>query len=86
MIKIKNAPRYEALLKARKEREKEELMNLDYNDVNEVYNHLVDNHYFTSEELNLITNINGYTVDTLNDCLYSKYGYRDLEQLLEEEY
>ena len=86
MIKIKNAPRYDALLKARKERERQELMNLDYNDVNEVYNYLIDYGFFTENELNLITNINGYNLETLNDCLYSKFGYRDLEQMLEEEF
>jgi len=57
---------------------------IDYNDVSEAYDYLIEHEYFTSEELNLITSINGYTVDTLNDCLYSRYGYRDLEQMLEE--
>ncbi len=86
MVKIKNEPRYDALLKARKEREREELMELDFYDINEVYNYLVDNSYFTNEELRLITDINGFNLETLNDCLYARYGYRDLEQLLEGEY
>ena len=57
---------------------------IDYNDVNEVYGYLIDYGYFTEEELNRITNINGYNLEALNDCLYSRYGYRDLEQMLEE--
>jgi len=42
---------------------------------------LVDRGYFTDRELELVTDINGYSVDTLNDCLYSRYGYRDLDQM-----
>ena len=51
------------------------------NEVNEKWGVLVDNGYFTQEELELITNINGYNVETLNDCIYARYGYRNLEQL-----
>lgn len=86
MRKIKDAPRYKALLKARKEREREELMDLNFYDVNEVYNYLVNNSYFMDDELRLITEINGFNLETLNDCLLARYGYRDLEQLLEGEY
>lgn len=39
----------------------------------------------TKEELSLITNINGYSVETLNDVIYARTGYRDVEQFLEEE-
>jgi hypothetical protein len=45
---------------------------------------LVDMDLFTDRELELITNINGYTMETLNDAIYSRYGYRSLEQLTEE--
>ena len=45
---------------------------------------LVDRGYFTDKELDLVTNINGYSVDTLNDCLYARYGYRSLEQMEDE--
>lgn len=51
--------------------------------VNEVWDLLVDNDYFTVEELQLLTNINGYNLETLNDAIYARYGYRDLEQMLE---
>ena len=49
----------------------------------ELWDYLIDNNIATEETLSIITNINGYTVDTLNDVLYSVTGYRTLEQYLE---
>ena len=37
----------------------------------------------TEEELELVTAINGYNNDTLNDVIYVRTGYRDIEQLSE---
>ena len=51
----------------------------------ELYNTLIDGEFFTHEELDLITSINGYSVDTLNDCIYARYGYRDYDQMKGEE-
>jgi hypothetical protein len=45
---------------------------------------LVDMGFFTDQELELITSINGYNIDTLNDALYARYGYHSLDQMLEE--
>ena len=42
---------------------------------------LLDNGIATEEELNLITGINGLTIETLNDVLYYRTGYRDREQM-----
>lgn len=57
-----------------------------YNDeVIYTWDRLVDAGYFTDEELELITNINGYTMDTLNDCIYARFGYRSLKQMEESE-
>jgi len=53
--------------------------------VNELYNKLIDEGLFTEEELQLITDINGYSIETLNDCIYARYGYRSYEQMTEEE-
>lgn len=53
--------------------------------VNELYDILVDEGYFTAEELSLLTMINGYNIDTLNSALYARYGYRDFEQMQEAE-
>jgi hypothetical protein len=52
---------------------------------NAVYTYLIDNELFTEKELELITNINGYSIDTLNACIYARFGYHSLEQLQEEE-
>lgn len=48
---------------------------------NKLYNKLVDGGYFTEAELKLVTNINGSSVDVLNDCIYARYGVRDYESL-----
>lgn len=53
--------------------------------VNELYDLLVDEGYFTVEELQLLTNINGYSIETLNDAIYARYGYRDFEQMRDYE-
>ena len=50
-------------------------------EVTELYNQLVNGGYFTDEELQLATYIGGYDIETLNDCIYFRYGYRSLEQM-----
>lgn len=40
----------------------------------------------TEEELELMTAINGYNENTLNDVVYVRTGYRDIYQLFEKEY
>lgn len=57
--------------------------NEDLSIVDIVYNYYEDTEMFTAEELQLITNINGYNLEALNDMLFSRFGYRDLEQFLE---
>lgn len=39
----------------------------------------------TEKELELVTAINGYNSDALNDIIYVRTGYRNIEQLLGEE-
>ena len=41
---------------------------------------LIDVGIATTAELSLITDINGYNMDTLNDVLYARTGYRSREQ------
>lgn len=48
--------------------------------VNEYYDFLIEQGIATEAELDLITSINGYNIDTLNDVLYCRTGYRDYEQ------
>jgi hypothetical protein len=38
----------------------------------------------SEDTLQIITNINGYNENTLNNVLYARFGYRDLEQMEEE--
>lgn len=66
----------------------EECCNVYY-DVEEVgtienllYDYYVVSDLFTQEELDLITDINGWHVEIFNDVLFARYGYRDLEQML----
>jgi hypothetical protein len=51
----------------------------------EYYNYLIDYEIVSQETLDIITNINGYTEETLDDILYCVSGYRNIEQYLEYE-
>lgn len=55
-------------------------MNLD-----EYYNYLIDCGIVSEETLDIITNINGYCEETLDDVLYCVSGYNSIEQYLEHE-
>ncbi len=50
---------------------------------NELWDELIDNELFTYEELKLLSNINGFSIETLNDAIYARCGYRDYEQMME---
>ena len=54
-------------------------------DVTEYYNFLIDEGIATEQELNLVTSINGYNIETLDDVLYVRTGYRDYEQYIGED-
>lgn len=47
---------------------------------------LVDLGIATDEELSLVTSLCGNTIETLNDVLYIRTGYRCMEQLGNYEY
>ena len=51
----------------------------------EIWDAIVEYGIATEEELELVTAINGYNSDTLNDVIFVRTGYRNIEQLLEEE-
>lgn len=40
----------------------------------------------SEETLDIITSINGYNLQTLEDVLYAKFGYRSFEQLERKSY
>ena len=46
----------------------------------EMWVKIVDFGIATDDELSLVTCINGYSEETLNDVVYARTGYRDLEQ------
>jgi hypothetical protein len=52
------------------------MLNIDY-----VWNKIIELEIATEEELNLVTSINGYNIESLNDVIYVRTGYRDIEQL-----
>lgn len=55
------------------------------NEIEKIWDYLVESEIATEEELNLITCINGYSVETLNDVIYARTGYRSLDQLIDDE-
>ena len=58
--------------------------------MNESFNTLWDNllefSFATEEELQLVTSINGSTIESLESVLYVRTGYRSWEQYIEEHY
>lgn len=50
----------------------------------ELYDWIIEKGIVSEETLNIVTNINGYSIETMNDVIYAATGYHDREQL--EEY
>ena len=50
-----------------------------------LWDYLRDYMIATEEEMSLVCCINGQSVDTLNDILYVRTGYRDWQQFQESE-
>ena len=51
------------------------------NGLEELWDYLLEQGIATEEELQLITSINGYNEEALNDVLYCRTGYRNIEQI-----
>lgn len=51
----------------------------------EYENYLIENLGVDEEVVSVVCAINGYNEQSLDDILYVKFGYRDLEQFLEYE-
>ena len=51
-------------------------------DTETAYEALIEAGVATVGELELVTNINGYSLETLVDVLYARTGYRDLVDYL----
>lgn len=56
------------------------------NQMQQTEDFLIESEIATVEEIDLVLKINGHTLETLNDILYVRTGYRDIEQLMEAEY
>lgn len=53
--------------------------------LNEIYDYLVCTGIATEEEIQLVTDINGWNEEALNDIVYARTGYRDMKQYLKSE-
>lgn len=57
----------------------------DFESESETWDYLIDTGLVSEDALRLLTDINGYSIDTMNDALYAVSGYRDLKQYIESE-
>lgn len=55
----------------------------DEKQYNELWDLIIDNNIATKDELELISYIKGWNIETLNDVLYVRTGYRDAQQYKE---
>lgn len=53
--------------------------------LNKIFDFIVEWNIATEEEIQLVTNINGWNEDSLNDIIYVRSGYRNMEQYKESE-
>lgn len=51
--------------------------------VQEAWDYLIDTGLASEETLQVVTNINGYSLDTLESVLYATAGYRKFSQMEE---
>jgi len=54
-------------------------------DTNDLWDYLIMNEHATKEELSLVTDIIGYSVESLLKVLYARTGYNTVEQIEDEE-
>ena len=52
--------------------------------IDTIWDAIIEYGIATEEELELVTAINGYHDDALNDVIFVRTGYRNIEQLLED--
>lgn len=51
-------------------------------ELEEYYSYLIDTNIVSEDSLRLITDINGYNENTLDDVLHFQTGYRDIKSYL----
>lgn len=54
-------------------------------DFSTAYDYIIDMGLTTQEALDLVCDINGSSLDTINDIIYATQGYNTLQQYLEFE-
>ena len=55
----------------------------DQIEISEAWEYLTECGIATEEELQLITSINGYNIESIESVIYCRTGYRSIEQLKE---
>ena len=53
--------------------------------MDKIYDFIVYNNIATEKEVNLVTCINGYNKEALNNIIYARVGYHDMQQALQSE-
>lgn len=53
--------------------------------VEEAWDYLIEQGLASGETLQVVTNINGYSLDTLESVLYAVAGYHSFDQYLDED-
>tara|TARA_E500000305_G_C3927964_1_gene191394 strand:+ start:357 stop:536 length:180 start_codon:yes stop_codon:yes gene_type:complete len=54
-------------------------------EIKALWDYLIETQLVTADEVRLVTAINGTNLESFEDMLYVRTGYRDLEQILEAE-
>lgn len=49
--------------------------------ITEAWDYLTESGIATEEELQLVTSMNGYNIETLESVLYVRTGYRNIDQI-----
>lgn len=52
--------------------------------IDQVWQLLLDYDIATENELNLVTNINGYKIESLESIIYARTGLNSVDQLLDD--
>lgn len=51
-----------------------------------LWDFIVDNNIATEDEISLVTDINGWSEETMNDIIFARTGYRSYEQCLDDSF
>lgn len=60
------------------------MLNLQNQKLDKIWDDIIEYGIATEDELQLITSISGYNETTLNDIIYVRTGYHDMDQYKEE--